>query len=53
MGYCVDGHGEEHCWDDMEISDVWVTDNPVVATLLAADGTVLRQVRERRPIGFR
>lgn len=30
-----------------------VTENPVVGVLLGPDGEVLRQVRERPPIGYR
>lgn len=33
--------------------EVTVTDNPVVARLYAPDGSVLIEIREREPIGFR
>lgn len=33
--------------------EVTVTDNPVVATLYGPDGSVLIELRERPPIGFR
>lgn len=33
--------------------EVIVTDNPVVGQILGPDGSVLIEVRERQPIGFR
>lgn len=38
---------------DMTDIGVTVTDNPVLGELLGPDGAVIRQVRERPPIGFR
>jgi hypothetical protein len=34
------------------VLEVFDSDNPVVAELLDADGTVIRQWRERPPFGF-
>lgn len=38
----------EPAWPEVE-----VTDNPVTATLLGPDGSILLELREREPIGFR
>lgn len=49
----------EEEWDDgprsAEVAwpEVYVTDNPVVGVLFGADGSVLSEVREREPFGFR
>ena len=42
-------------WHEYEAPDLTlhVSENPVVAELLDADGGVLRQWRERPPFGFR
>lgn len=52
MGAWSDDRGTEWEWPDQPVM-VEVTDNPVVAELLDADGNVIRQWRERPPIGFR
>jgi hypothetical protein len=38
---------------DMTQVQVTMTDNPIVAELLGPNGDVLRQWRERPPVGFR
>lgn len=55
MGAWVRESGEVVWRDDFTAPapDVDVTDNPVVDELLDAKGRVIRQWRERKPIGYR
>lgn len=52
MGSWDAGNGVEYEWPDHELT-VEVSDNPVVAELLDAQGNVIRQWLKRPPIGYR